>query len=155
MPTNPGFHPLLFSAVHFLVFNVGDLLGRHLCSFPRLLTWSPRLLLAFSFGHTLFVPLFLACNLRLPSSPSGPAMINSDILFFLILLAFGTSNGYVSSLCLMATSSEEHNTGLRGKEDVDTAATIGVFCLVGGLAVGSIASFGIRALVCGCNPFVV
>ena len=154
MPINPGFHPLLFSAVHFLVFNVGDLLGRHLCSFPHLRIWSPRLLLTLSFGRTLFIPLFLACNLHLPSSPLGPAMIDSDVLFYLILLAFGMSNGYVASLCLMSASSEENNEGLRGREDVDTAATIGFFCLVGGLAAGSVASFGIRALVCGCNPFV-
>ena len=38
-------------------------------------------------------------------------------------------------------------------EDVDVAATVASFCLVGGLAVGSFGSFGVRAAVCNCNPF--
>lgn len=72
----------------------------------------------------------------------------------LILLTFGLSNGYVSSLCMMAAPSVEHNPHLKGRvEDVDVAATVASFCLVGGLAVGSFASFAVRAAVCGCNPF--
>jgi solute carrier family 29 (equilibrative nucleoside transporter), member 1/2/3 len=72
----------------------------------------------------------------------------------LILLVFGISNGYVSSLCMMAAPSVEHNPRLKGRvEDVDVAATVGSFCLVGGLAVGSFASFAVRGAVCGCNPF--
>jgi equilibrative nucleoside transporter 1/2/3 len=168
-PVNPWFHPLLFSGLHILLFSVGDLFGRHLCSFPSLLIWSPYRLLRLSFAHTLFVPLFVACNIQL--SPSRPQLsllylhplgsglppsplINSDLVFFLILFAFGTSNGYVSSLCLMAASSLEHNKELRDEEDVDTAATIGLFCMVSGITLGSFFSFGIRAVVCRCNPFV-
>jgi equilibrative nucleoside transporter 1/2/3 len=72
----------------------------------------------------------------------------------LILFAFGLSNGYVSSLCIMSASSLEHNPRLKGrKEDVDVAATVAGFCLVGGLAMGSIGSFAVRAAICGCNPF--
>jgi solute carrier family 29 (equilibrative nucleoside transporter), member 1/2/3 len=71
-----------------------------------------------------------------------------------ILLLFGTSNGYVSSLCMMAAPSLEFNRRLGGRrEDVDIAATVASFCLVGGLAIGSIASFAVRAAICGCNPF--
>ena len=87
---------------------------------------------------------------------AGPsnAIINSDVLFMLVLFAFGMSNGYVSSLCMMAAPSVEHNPRLKGRvEDVDVAATVGSFFLVGGLAVGSFASFAVRAAVCGCNPF--
>ncbi len=72
----------------------------------------------------------------------------------LILLAFGLSNGYVSSLCMMSAPSVEHNPRLKGRiEDVDVAATVASFCLVGGLAIGGFASFGVRAAVCNCNPF--
>jgi len=156
-PTNPKFHPLLFSGVHFLVFNLGDFLGRYVCSIPSLLIWSARRLLVLSVARTLFIPLFLACNIRLPSMPSefpSSPLISSDFLFFLILFLFGATNGYVSSLCLMSAPSLEHNPRLRGRrEDVDVAATVATFCIVGGLVLGSMGSFAVRAMICGCNPF--
>jgi solute carrier family 29 (equilibrative nucleoside transporter), member 1/2/3 len=72
----------------------------------------------------------------------------------LILLAFGFSNGYITSVGMMAAPSIEHNPQLKGKiEDVDVAATIGSFSIVGGLAIGSLTSFAVRAAVCACNPF--
>jgi equilibrative nucleoside transporter 1/2/3 len=66
----------------------------------------------------------------LSSNPDVLLLINADAIFFL-LLAFGMSHGYIGILCLMAAPSLEHNLGLRGKEDVDAAAMITVFCLVG------------------------
>jgi equilibrative nucleoside transporter 1/2/3 len=72
----------------------------------------------------------------------------------LILFAFGLSNGYVASMCLMSAPSLEHNPRLKGqREDVDVAATVSQFCLIGGLVLGSIASFIVRGAVCACNPF--
>ncbi|KAG6818846.1 hypothetical protein H0H93_001083, partial [Arthromyces matolae] len=142
-PTNPNIHPLLFNAVHFLVFNIGDFLGRYVCSFPSLLIWSSRWLASLSFARTLFIPIFLMCNVQRPSTefPTAP-IINSDLMFMLILFAFGLSNGYVSSLCMMSAPSLDHNPRLKGrKEDVDVAATVASFSLVGGLALGSVASF--------------
>lgn|SRR6266850_2384864 len=155
VPTNPAMHPLFFSAFHFVVFNVGDWFGRYLCGIPRLLVWCARRLLALSLARTLFIPLFLACNIqREASSPSTPPIINSDMAYLALLFVFGITNGYVSSMCQIAAPSLEHNPRLKGrKEDVDIAATIAGFCLVGGLVTGSILSFIVRAIVCGCNPF--
>jgi len=154
-PTNPNIHPLLFTAIHFLVFNIGDLLGRYICSFPKLLVWSANRLLALSLARTLFIPLFLMCNIqRGPMTVVYDPIISSDLLFMVILFLFGCSNGYVSSLCLMSASSLEHNPRLKGRaQDVDVAATVASFCLVGGLALGSIFSFGVAGIICGCNPF--
>jgi len=155
VPTNPAIHPLFFSSLHFLVFGVGDWFGRYLCSIPRLLIWSAKKLLGLSLARTLFIPLFLACNFqRDVSSPSAPPLISSDVLFILLLFALGLSNGYVSSMCLMSAPSLEHNPRLMGrKEDVDLAGPIAGFCVVGGLVIGSVLSFIIRAIVCECNPF--
>ncbi|ESK93761.1 nucleoside transporter [Moniliophthora roreri MCA 2997] len=153
-PTNPNLHPLLFTSIHFLTFGLGDFVGRYICSFPQVLIWSARKLLTLSLSRTLFVFLFLMCNVTKPSAEPSQPLINSDFLFFLILFAFGLSNGYVSSLCLMSASSLEHNPRLKGKrEDVDVAATVSQFCLIGGLMVGSMASFVVRSAVCSCNPF--
>jgi equilibrative nucleoside transporter 1/2/3 len=55
----------------------------------------------------------------------------------------------------MSAPSLEHNPRLKGrKDDVDVAATVANFFLVGGLVLGSFASFAVRAIICGCNPFV-
>lgn len=158
MPTNPATHPLIFSAVHFFVFNIGDWFGRYICSFPRFAIWSAKRLLTLSLARTLFIPVFLMCNIQrssaVPTPPTTQAVISSDFLFMFILLVFGFGNGYVSSLCMMSAPSVEHNPRLKGRlEDVDVAATVASFCLVGGLAVGSFMSFGVRAAVCDCNPF--
>ncbi|KAF8911901.1 nucleoside transporter-domain-containing protein [Mucidula mucida] len=155
-PTNPNIHPLLFSSVHFFVFGLGDLFGRYLCSKPRLLTWSARRLLMLSLARTFFVPLFLLCNVQRPTTSDTPytPWINSDFMFMLILFVFAMSNGYISSMCMMSAPSIDHNARLKGKrEDIDIAATVASFCLVCGLAMGSVASFAVRGLVCDCNPF--
>ncbi|KAF9452165.1 hypothetical protein P691DRAFT_756628 [Macrolepiota fuliginosa MF-IS2] len=155
MPVNPETHPLLFSSIHFLVFNIGDFLGRYICSFPIFLVWSRKRILGMSLARTLFIPLFLMCNVQRPSlMVTSTPIINSDFIFMLILFVFGWSNGYVSSLCMMSAPSIEHNPRLKGRvEDVDVAATVASFCLVGGLVLGSIASFAVKSAVCQCNPF--
>lgn len=155
LPMNPSTHPLLFSAIHFLMFNVGDFLGRYVLAFPMFVIWSTKRISMLAAMRTLFIPLFLLCNFQRRSSlmPSEP-IINSDFLFMLLIFLFGWSNGYVSSLCLMAAPSLEHNPRLRGRvEDVDIAATVASFCLVGGLVIGSFVSFAVKSAICGCNPF--
>ncbi|THV05387.1 hypothetical protein K435DRAFT_104157 [Dendrothele bispora CBS 962.96] len=155
-PTSPNVHPLLFTSIHFLMFGLGDFVGRSLCSIPKLLIWSSRKLLTMSLARTAFIVLFLLCNVQRPSSSPIPVapIISSDFLFMFILFAFGVSNGYVSTMALISASSLEHNHRLKGRvELVDVAATVSQFCLVGGLVLGSIASFPVRGAVCACNPF--
>jgi equilibrative nucleoside transporter 1/2/3 len=149
-------NPLLFNAVHFLVFNAGDWIGRFICSFSLFQVWSRKRIALLSLSRVMFVPLFLACNLdgEAQSNPGGSSpLINSDFVFFSILLLFGITNGHVTSVSMMAAASLEHNKRLR-KEQVDTAAVIAQFSLAAGLVVGSIANFGIRARICACNPFL-
>ncbi|KAF9222057.1 hypothetical protein BS17DRAFT_232536 [Gyrodon lividus] len=156
-PANPNVHPLLFTALHFLAFNVGDLTGRYSCSFSSLVVWSAKKILTMSLLRTLFIPLLLLCNVQRPAGTLPiPPIISSDILFMFILLAMGYTNGYVSSLCMLAASSLEHNPRLKGRrEDVDVAAMMGGSFVTTGLAVGALFSFGVRAVICDCNPFKV
>ncbi|KIJ32362.1 hypothetical protein M422DRAFT_184605 [Sphaerobolus stellatus SS14] len=155
-PTSLFTRPLLFIALHFLIFNVGDLIGRYLPLIPRLQVWSSRPLLYLSLARTLFIPAFLACNVGGSSnSPADSIVIKSDMMFFLILLIFSVTNGYLGSIIMMTAPSPQHNKRLEHRpEDVDIAATIAQFCLVGGLVIGSFVSFGVSALICSCNPFV-
>lgn len=151
-PTNPNTHPLLFSAIHFLTFNLGDFFGRYICSFPRIMTWSAQRALALSILRTLFIPIFLLCNVQRPSG--GLSVISSDFIYMLLVAALGLSNGYVSTLCMLGASSLEHNSRLLyRRDDVAIASTVAGFCLMVGLAIGGFGSFGVRAAICDCNPF--
>lgn len=152
-PTNPNTHPLLFTAIHFLMFNLGDFFGRYICSFPRAITWSATRILAFSVIRTLFIPIFLLCN-TVQGPSRGLLVISSDFVYMLLVGALGLSSGYVSTLCMLGASSLEHNPRLRHREDVPIASTVAGFCLIVGLTIGGFGSFGVRAIICQCNPFV-
>lgn len=152
--TNPNTHPLLFTAIHFLIFNLGDFFGRYICSFPSVITWSAARILAFSIVRTLFIPIFLLCN-TVQGPSRGLPVISSDFVYMLLVGALGLSSGYVSTLCMLGASSLEHNPRLRQcHEDVPIASTVAGFCLIVGLAIGGFGSFGVRAIICQCNPFV-
>lgn len=146
---NPSIHPLLFTAVHFFVCNIGDLVGRYSCSFPCLLVWSAKNILAMSLFRTLFIPLILLCNIHRPATtPPVSPIINSDIIFMAILLTMGYTNGFVACQATLAVSSLEHNPGLkRRREDVDVAATLGGSFAIVGLASGALCSFGVQAMI--------
>ncbi|KDQ17253.1 hypothetical protein BOTBODRAFT_144155 [Botryobasidium botryosum FD-172 SS1] len=121
------FSPPLFTSFHFLVISTSVWLSTLLCTYPQLMIWAPRKILTISLARTAFVPLFLLCNLQRPGqgqAPSAsPPFINSDAIYFLILVAFGMSEGYTATLSMMAAPSTEHNLRLR-KDQGDTAATI-------------------------------
>ncbi|KZV94005.1 hypothetical protein EXIGLDRAFT_737582 [Exidia glandulosa HHB12029] len=136
-------HPFMFTAFHFLIFNIGDWLGRYLCSFPSFVIHDPRILLSLSLTRVLFVPLFLACNFSPLGNTSGS---NLDVIFFVLVLALGTSNGWLGSLCMMSAADPAHNHRVTS-EDVESAATIASFCLVGGLSLGSVVSIAVGTLV--------
>ena len=147
-PVNPRIHPLLFTAVHLLVMNFGDLLGRYSCSLPCLLVWSRKKVLAMSLLRTLFIPLILACNVdRQATTTLVPSIIHSDLLFMVIMLTLGYTYGYVVTMSVLAVSSLEHNPRLKGREDVDVAATLGGACVTFGLTVGALSSFGVQAML--------
>lgn len=145
----------IFSAIHFLVFNVGDWVGRYLCRFPVLQVWVASKLVTLSLLRMLFIPLFLACNVVPPTSlPSySPFLISmtkpiiaSDATYVFILLLFGISNGHLGSSCMMAAPSLEHNRRLR-RDEVDSAAVVAGFCLNAGLLLGGAGSFLVGGLV--------
>jgi len=74
---------------------VGDYIGRtYLSTIPTLVPTSQQKVQFLSLARTIFIPLFLACNVTPRSSASVP-LINSDVFYFLIVLAFGLTNGYV------------------------------------------------------------
>eukprot|EP00899_Mesostigma_viride_P024739 jgi/Mesvir1/544/Mv11400-RA.3 len=72
----------------------------------------------------------------------------SNAFAILLVLVLGLTNGYQSASIMM-----HFTLVLDLPEDKDLASGFLVCALTGGLAAGSLASYGLRALACCCNPF--
>merc|ERR1712195_8552 len=146
----------VWQAIFFLLFNVGDTLGRFLASLGTCIP--NRLLWIVSICRVGFIPLLLLCSLNTGNGPVAPSPSSSSLtmssspvstavgyfthdiypITFLSLLAL--SNGYVASLEMM------YAPNLVPKNEASRAGAIMAFFLVLGLVLGSLASFGIRAI---------
>ncbi|KAJ1920351.1 hypothetical protein H4219_001326 [Mycoemilia scoparia] len=164
-------HPVPFlNECHFIFYNLGDLAGRQLSSKPRVFRYfenQARIKKAV-YLRWLFVPIILSCNVVYSGnsrSPLFPTWIRVDGLFLIIVLLLGLTNGLFCSLIMMhgpksiiaspPPGSNTDNGGGNGLENssVESAGGALALFLTIGLALGSIASFPVRALGCVCNPF--
>ncbi|KAJ1649461.1 hypothetical protein IWQ61_009463 [Dispira simplex] len=138
-----------FTALHFVLFNVGDWTGRWISMVPWLRFCNDRVIFLGTLSHATFVALFLLCNTSysVPNPPLIPTVIGSDAAFFVIVTLFGISNGYWGSITMMA--------GPQKAIDKERAGTVLSFFLVLGMAAGSLVSFAVTALSCNCNPFQI
>ncbi|KAL8735121.1 MAG: hypothetical protein Q9166_000997 [cf. Caloplaca sp. 2 TL-2023] len=126
------FQPACFIPLAFLLWNVGDLVGRLLTGIPQLsLVHLPRTLFWLSALRLVFIPLYLLCNLR-----GQGAVISSDAFYLIIVqFLFGLTNGYIGSSCMMGAGEWVE------KEEREAAGGFMSLMLVGGLTVGSLLSF--------------
>ncbi|KAI9823044.1 MAG: hypothetical protein M1832_002698 [Thelocarpon impressellum] len=135
------FEPDSFIPLALLFWNAGDLLGRLSTGIPALSfpsTSPPQLLLLAALLRTLFIPLYLACNI--PSQQ--PPLIASDLFYLVVVqFGFGLTNGWLGSSCMIAAP--------RAVEEDEREAAGGFMglCLVAGLTAGSLASFGAAAWI--------
>ena len=172
----------VWQAIFFLLFNGGDTLGRLLAALKQCVP--KRYVFVLSLCRIVFIPLFLMCNVvaNVPSitpSPNGTMIDSGDwsllpsssaaaaaaaaaadgidprLGFFsedywpiIFMCLLSVSNGYVASLEMM------NGPSLVPDGQQSRAGTIMAFFLVLGLVVGSVGSFGVRAVACQCNPFV-
>ncbi|CAM0143148.1 unnamed protein product [Umbelopsis sp. WA50703] len=133
----------IFVSLHFLIFNACDWIGRILPLVDWLRTTRPSLLTALSLARTAVVPLFLICNV-VTADKTLSVVINSDVAYFILLMVFSTSNGWVGSLCMMAIPDL---SVLTTPEEKSLAGSIMSFSLAFGLAVGGFMSFFVRSMV--------
>ncbi|XP_063235773.1 equilibrative nucleoside transporter 1 [Bacillus rossius redtenbacheri] len=85
--------------VGYLIFSTFDYVGRMLAGFlhwPRGRGWLLLLLSAF---RVVFVPLILLCNAQ--PRHHLPVVIHSDVLYILIIVLFGLTNGYLANITLI------------------------------------------------------
>ena len=133
----------------FLLFNVGDTVGRFFAMY-RIIPSEKIYFLSIS--RIVFVPLFLMCNV-VPSISASTADLPTPILahdFWPVILMFlmSCTNGFLASQDMMYGPMQVED------ELQSRAGTMMVFFLQLGLILGSIISFGVRAITCLCNPFV-
>ncbi|KAK7492280.1 hypothetical protein BaRGS_00016377 [Batillaria attramentaria] len=131
-----------FSAVVcFLLFNVGDWVGRSVTSWvhvPR--NGQGKLMMVLAVLRVAFLPLLMLCNAK-PHDRQLPVILNSDIFPIVFILLLGLTNGYLSTLAMVYGP-----THVR-LEQAEGAGLVMTFGLVLGLACGSFFSLLLIALV--------
>lgn len=184
----PKKNPLFITGA-FLVFALGDWFGKSIPGFaikssvlacmgyksesnnegPRSLSKAKknsRRTLFFSILRLLFIPIFLFCNTVIlggdpphPIERQFPLLVSDNIAYYLLVLIFAVSNGYLGSVAMSEAPSilgGDFGYEILGEtlKEKEIAGSMMVFFLTAGLASGSFFSFFIRSALCGwCNPF--
>ena len=120
----------------FLLFNVGDLVGRQLAGLVLWPRRGSRLLYALVASRLIFIPLLLLCN-HTGSASSIPSLFTSDVAYFFIMLSFALTNGYAGSLCMIYGPKYVSNN-----KDAERAGSLMAAMLGLGLLLGAATSFG-------------
>lgn len=141
-PDNKFYNKLFVPVYCFLLFNIGDYFGRVIAGwyqFPsQRRVWIPVVL------RIVFIPLFMLCYI--PDSQFS-TVFNNDAWPFVIMTVFSLTNGYLGSLCMM------YAPALVEMHEKEVGGTMMAFLLSLGLSLGSLSSFGFKAIVTGKNPF--
>mgnify|MGYP006137294863 CR=1 FL=1 len=136
----------MFIPVGFILFNLGDTIGRNL---PGVLTRARVVLILVCF-RVVFIPLFMMCNVKTSGgSIFAQPPLADDAWPLLIMAVFALSNGWLTTCALM------HAPESVPPPERERAGSLMICFLNGGLFVGSSLSFVVKAAMCGgCNPFV-
>ena len=118
----------LFTPFLFLLFNLGDLVGR--CAAGEWNWHRPRLLMLMTLSRWIFVLLFYKCN-----GLSSHEWFKHDTFPILFVLACSFTNGYFSSLAMMQSPS------VLASVDQPPGAYVMLLALSLGLTCGSSISF--------------
>jgi len=118
----------------FLLFNIGDYLGRFLAGLimiPKPSKVGSWITLGLSILRFVFLPLFLFCNVDPDNRGLTSVLFESDTAYIVIMMLFSISNGYVATNCMISGPQI-----VRG-EEAGTAASLMVACLGLGLGIGA------------------
>ncbi|KAI8371566.1 nucleoside transporter-domain-containing protein [Radiomyces spectabilis] len=141
---NRFFDDDIFVAFHFLLFNVGDWVGRTMPIIDSLRTFNVKALVTMSVARTLFIPAFLLCNVVVSDDRRLPVLFGNDLAYFIIVWLFAVTNGWMGSLTMMAAPQQSF---IRTATEKSVIGTVMSFSLVLGLAIGGGGSFFVRWLV--------
>ena len=119
----------------FLLFNIGDYLGRlgqSLVQWPKATPAGGWIVLAMSVARIAFLPLFLFCNASPKNRHYTSVVFDSDAVYLVLIVLFSLSSGYIGSACMMFAPKM-----LPPGQQQATAASLMVSFLVFGLAIGA------------------
>jgi len=128
----------------FLLFNIGDYIGRFLAGlvqWPKPSKVGSYVTLGLSILRFVFIPLFLYCNIRPNDRSITSVAFESDTAYIVIMMLFSISNGYVSSICMIS------GPQMVAGEEASTAANLMVACLGLGLGLGAFISNFLAKLI--------
>lgn len=134
----------IFVAFHFLLFNVGDWVGRMMPVSSVFQIFQVKYLVLLSTLRSVFIPLFLVCNVIVSEQRRLPVLINSDFVYFILIWVFAVSNGWICSLAMMAAPQLE---SIKSAQEKSLVGSVMSFSLVVGLAIGGSLSFVARWMV--------
>ena len=134
----------MFIAFHFLLFNVGDWVGRLMPLIKCFLIVDVKQLSLLSTLRTIFIPLFLVCNVIVSDKRYLPVLIQSDTVYMLLIWVFAVTNGWLCSLAMMAAPQLD---SIKTAKEKSAVGSILSFSLVLGLALGGSLSFLARYMV--------
>ncbi|CAO0796376.1 unnamed protein product [Mucor circinelloides] len=134
----------IFVAFHFLLFNVGDWVGRMMPVSSIFQIFQVKYLVLLSTLRSVFIPLFLVCNVIVSEQRRLPVLINSDFVYFILIWIFAVSNGWICSLAMMAAPQLE---SIKSAHEKSLVGSVMSFSLVVGLAIGGSLSFIARWMV--------
>ncbi|KAI8375702.1 equilibrative nucleoside transporter [Choanephora cucurbitarum] len=141
---NRFFDDDVFIAFHFLLFNVGDWVGRLMPLIKCFLIVDVKQLSLLSTLRTVFIPLFLVCNVIVSDERYLPLLIQSDAVYMLLIWVFAVTNGWLCSLAMMAAPQLD---SIKTAKEKSAVGSILSFSLVLGLALGGSLSFLARYMV--------
>ena len=124
----------------FLLFNVGDLIGRSIANALKLPDITKRgklIVLILSLLRAIFIPIFIFCNAS-PETRTLPVIFSSDADFIIITMIFALSNGYLGNICMLHGPKTVEDSVLQ-----EETAMVLVACLVIGTGCGSFLSYPI------------
>lgn len=127
----------IYIPIAFLLWNLGDFIGRLICAWERFVVSSPVKLVLFSLLRLLFVPLFFMCNIK-----GRGGFIGSDFVYLFLQFFFGLTNGQLCSSCFMNVGSF-----LDTEHEKKAAGGFTTVFLSLGLAAGSLCSYSLVALI--------
>lgn len=120
----------LWSPTLFLLFNLGDLLGRHLASIHPKTPPSGRSLLQAATLRFAFVPLIAVCNVS-TSGWRAPKVFTTDVFPLFFITSLAVTNGWTASVAMMHGASRAHPS------EREAEGVVLNFCLVAGIFAGT------------------
>lgn len=134
----------IFIPFIYVIWNLGDLLGRIFCGTPgsRFLINDPRKLVLFALLRLTFIPLFLTCNTKELAGGESSALINSASWYIMLQFLFGLTNGQLSTSSFMIVG-DFCDTD----DEKEAAGGFTTVFLSLGLAVGSVFSYLLVLLI--------